>query len=105
MTTRKITYSLEEMEKEFGPLTFGDLLSSHRLCEEISQKEFAKFLGISSSSLCDLEKGRTIPSVGRARKIAKKLKMSERLFIRMALQEQLKREGLGKLKISFKKYD
>ncbi len=101
MTTRKARYSLEDMEKEFGPLTFGDLLSSHRLCEEISQKEFAKFLGISSSSLCDLEKGRTIPSVDRARKIAKKLKMSEKLFIELALQAQLNRAGLKKLKVSF----
>ena len=101
MTTRKIRYSAEDFEKEFGPLTFGDLLSSHRLCEEMSQKEFAKLLGISPSSLCDLEKGRTIPTVARARKIAKKLKMSEKVFIEMALQEQLNREGLKKLKVSF----
>ena len=100
MTTKKILYSIEEIEKEFGALTFSGLLSSHRLCEEISQKEFAKFLGISLSSLCDLEKGRTIPSVSRARKIAKKLKMNEEVFIELALQELLNREGLKKLKVS-----
>ena len=97
----KVEYGVDDLEKEIGPLTFGNLLSSYRLCEEMGQREFAKLLGISPSSLCDLEKGRTIPSVRRARKIAKKLKASEELFIEMALQEQLNREGLYNLKISF----
>ena len=100
MTTKKVLYSIEEIEKEFGALTFGGLLSSHRLCEEIGQREFAKILGISPSSLCDLEKGRTIPSVSRARKIAKKLKVSEEVCIELALQELLNREGLKKLKVT-----
>ena len=97
----KIKYGSKELEKEIGPMTFARLLVSHRLCEEMSQQKFAKLLSISASSLCDLEKGRSIPSISRARKIAKKIKMSEKLFIKIAMQDQLNREGLHNFKILF----
>src|SRR3954468_5498341 len=72
MSTRK-HYTVTDLEKEFGPLTFGNTLESYRLAEEKSQKDFAKKLGITPQSLCDLEKGRRVPSIERAAKIAKKL--------------------------------
>ncbi|MCY4644725.1 MAG: helix-turn-helix transcriptional regulator [Bacteriovoracales bacterium] len=97
----KIKYGLKELEKEVGPLTFGRLISSHRLGEEMSQKDFSKILGISPSSLCDIEKGRTIPSIRRARKMARQLKLSEHLFVKIAIQDQLDREKINWLKISF----
>ncbi|NWH03521.1 helix-turn-helix domain-containing protein [Desulfobacter latus] len=53
----------------FGPLTFGKALKAHREGEALSQSAFAKALGISPQSLCDLEKGRRTPSVKRAAKI------------------------------------
>jgi len=52
----KETYGSKDLEKEYGRLTFGQALWSHRKCEEISQKQFAISLGISSQSLCDIEK-------------------------------------------------
>ncbi len=76
----------KELEKEIGGLTFGKLLESHRKAEELSQKDFAEFLGITASSLCDLEKGRKIPSPLRAAIIAKKLKVSQSLSMEVALQ-------------------
>ena len=97
----KVKYGTKELEEDIGHLTFGRLLVSHRLCEEMGQKEFAELLGISPSSLCDLEKGRSIPSIGRAIKIAKKLGMSEKFFVKTAIQDQLNREGCGDFKISF----
>ncbi len=72
------TYGIEEMDKEFGPLTFGNALESYRKGEELSQSALAKVLGISPQSLCDLEKGRRIPSVKRAAKIAQLIGMSEK---------------------------
>ena len=77
MTIRKVKYGVKDLEKELGVLAFGQLLESHRLCDEISQKEFANFLEISPSSLCDLEKGRRLPSIARATSIARKLGVSE----------------------------
>jgi len=93
MTTEK-KYGRAELAKEYGPLTFGRALWSHRKCEEISQKDFAKMLGISPSSLCDLEKGRKLPSVNRAAKIAKILNEPEKIWIRLALQDMLREADL-----------
>nr|WP_321399399.1 helix-turn-helix transcriptional regulator [uncultured Desulfobacter sp.] len=93
MITEK-KYGRKEMEKEYGPLTFGRALWSHRKCEEISQKDFAKILGISPSSLCDLEKGRKLPSVQRAAKIASALNEPEKIWVRLALQDMLREADL-----------
>lgn len=95
----KIKYGTKELERDYGPLTFANTLESHRLCEEMSQKEFAKVLGISQASLCDLEKGRRIPTPERAAKIAKKLKEPPAHWIQLALQDQLNELGI-KLKVS-----
>lgn len=53
-------YGLKELEAEFGEVTFGRLLRSHRMGEELSQVEMAKLLKISKQSLNDLESGRTL---------------------------------------------
>lgn len=96
MTTKKKKhYGVEELNRDIGlgPLTIARLLVAHRLGEEMNQKEFAKFLGITSSSLCDMEKARKIPSPSRAAKIAKKLGVSEKRWVQMAIQDQLRKEN------------
>jgi len=95
----KIKYGVKELERKIGPLTFGKLLESHRKADELSQKEFAEMLGISQSSLCDLEKGRKIPSASRALSIAQTLGLSENLWVEVALQDQLNEQGI-ELKVS-----
>ena len=85
-------YGVKELERDFGPLTIAKLLVAHRHGEEMNQKDFAKLLGITSSSLCDMEKGRKIPSPLRAAKIAKKLGMHELSWIQISLQDQLRKE-------------
>ncbi|MDZ7667284.1 MAG: helix-turn-helix transcriptional regulator [Desulfotignum sp.] len=92
--TIKEKYGLKEIERDYGPLTFGKALWSHRKCEEMTQKEFAKLLGIAPSSLCDLEKGRKIPSPDRAAKIARKIGMSEKTWVRLAIQDMLRAADL-----------
>ncbi len=69
------------------------------MCDEFIQAVFAKRLGISAANLCDLEKGRKVPSLNRVVKIARKLGISEMLLVQVALQDLLKREKL-KLTIS-----
>lgn len=103
MSTKKLkVYGVKEMEKEFGVLTVARMLVAHRLGEEMSQKEFAKLLGITSASLCDMEKGRKIPSPTRAAKIAKKLGMYELSWIEMAIQDQLRKDKIH-CKVSLEK--
>ncbi len=93
MSTKKI--GVTELEKQYGPLTFGRLLKSHRVGEELSQVEMAKKLGLSKQSLNDLENGRKIPSIRRAVQIAKKIGLLEDLFIQLIFQDQVDKEKIN----------
>jgi putative transcriptional regulator len=88
-------YGLKELEKEFGTLTFGRLLRSHRLGEEMSQVQMAKLLKMSKQSLNDLESGRTLPSIARAAEIAKKIGLMEATLVELAIQDQIHRVKLN----------
>lgn len=88
-------YGTKDLERDYGPLTFGKALWAHRKSEEMSQKDFAAKLGISQQSLCDLEKGRRIPSAHRAAKIARKIGYPENLCVKLALQDELRKEDLN----------
>jgi transcriptional regulator with XRE-family HTH domain len=83
------------LEKRVGPLSLGKLLESIRLGEEWTMEEMAKKLAITRSALNDIEKGRKNLSVDRAAKYAKILGFSETQFVRLALQAQVDRAGLG----------
>ena len=94
MTTKSKTY-FEKLEATFGRLTFGDAIVALRQSDGISQKDFAKKLGLSTQNLCDIEKGRRIPSVSRAAKIANKCKIPEKAFIELSLRDTLAAAGLN----------
>ncbi len=83
----------EKLEKQYGSLTFGNLLTAWRQGEDLSQTAFAKKVGISVQNLNDLEKGRRIPSPTRAARIAKKLGLPEMGMIQLALRDSLVKEG------------
>ncbi|HWU43612.1 MAG TPA: helix-turn-helix transcriptional regulator [Bdellovibrio sp.] len=96
---RKKSDAVKFLEKlTGGPLTFGQLLESIRLGDEISQLRFAEKLGISKSHLCDIEKGRKPVSAFKASEYAKILGYSNEQFVRLALQDEVNRLGL-KLKV------
>jgi len=101
MSTNARRVGIEEVESEFGVLTFGRLLKSHRLGEGFSQVEMAKCMRLSKQSLNDLENERKIPSIRRAVEIGKKLGVLEELVVQLVLQDHLRREKLNyKVKIS-----
>ncbi len=81
-----------------GPLTFGGALAAIREREGLTQVGFAEKIGVSRSHLCDIEKGRKLVSPGLAAKYAKALHHPERQFVRLALQDQIRKAGL-KLKV------
>ena len=90
-TKEKKSKAVALLEKQIGgPLTLGGTLEAIRLCDEISQVEFAKTLGMSRSYLCDLEKGRKRASAEKAKEYAEVLGYSVNLFIELAIQDQLK---------------
>lgn len=84
----------EFLQKRLGPLTLPRLLVAERQCEEMSQAQFARKLGISKSHLSDIECGRKAVSPDRAARFARTLQLSEAQFVRLALQDVVDRAGL-----------
>lgn len=84
-----------------GPLTLGRAIEALRKCEELSQDECARKLGISKSHLCDVEKGRKIVSAERAARWARVLGYPQSVMIRLAMQDALDAAGL-KYKVEIK---
>lgn len=86
----KKQYGLADLEKRLGPFSMAMLLRSFRTSQEISQIDFAKKLKISKANLCDIEKGRKLVSLERAARFAKLLKDSEMLYVKTAMDDQLR---------------
>ena len=87
--------SLVALEKITGSkLTFGKLLWSIRMSDELTQTEFAEKLHISKQHLCDLEHDRKMISPKLAADYAKILGYSKEQFIRLSLQGILDRAKL-----------
>lgn len=65
-----------------------------RLADEVTLTDFARKLGISKQTLCDIEKNRTLVPPERAQRFAKKLGYSEKVFIKLAVQDLLAKSGM-----------
>ena len=94
MSTKKYQIGIKQIEDAFGKVTFGRLLKSHRLAEDMTQVQLAKHLKVSKQNLNDLETGRKLPSLNRALKIAKKLNVVDEVVAQIVIQEQLDRENI-----------
>jgi DNA-binding XRE family transcriptional regulator len=92
MRTKIVT--TKDIEKQYGPLTFANLLKAHRQGEEMTQVEMAKQLRLSKQALNDMENGRKIPSIKRVIGIAKKIGLLPELAVELVLQDLLSREKL-----------
>ncbi len=77
-----------------GPLTFGRMLESIRITDEIPQAELARRLEISRAHLCDIEKGRRHVRAERAAQFARTLGYSVNQFVAVALEDELRKVGL-----------
>ena len=96
MITKETKASLDFIESITGSkLTFANNLLAIRQGEGITQNEFAKQLGITRQYLCDIENGRRFVSPKMAAEYAEILGYSKNQFVRLCLQDQLDRDGLG----------
>lgn len=77
-----------------GPLTFGMVVRAFRTRNDMSQDELAEELGFSKAYVSDIETGRKHVSVHQARYIAVQLGESENHFLRIWMQDWLRRESL-----------
>jgi len=75
-------------------LSFASMIKNIRVCDNISQADFAKKLGISKQYLCDIEHGRKIVSARKAFEFATILRHSTKFFILLALQDELEKNNL-----------
>ena len=97
VTSRKrgTSDSMAFLEKLTGsPLTLSKLLRSIREGESLTQAEFAETLGISKQHLSHIENDRKVVSPERAARWASILGYAESQFLRLALQDELRRAGL-----------
>jgi transcriptional regulator with XRE-family HTH domain len=85
-----------ELGKALRKNDAGDVypfIRSLREADGVSQTEFAERLGISRANLCDIEKGRKPASIARAAKLAKKLKIAQKVMVQLAIQDEVQRAG------------
>ena len=94
MSTRKSSAKKFLEKLRGGPLSFGKMIESIRLADEISQVELARKMKISRAHLCDVEKGRRSISVERAAQFAEVLGYSVNQFVAVAVEDQLRRAGI-----------
>jgi len=94
MTTKKSINAKQAIRKVTGPISFAEMLYSFRAANEISQVAFAEMLSISKQDLCNIEKGRKLVSVDRAKSFAEALGMPVKTFAKYALQDQLIAAGI-----------
>jgi transcriptional regulator with XRE-family HTH domain len=101
MNTKK-TEATKFLEKlNGGPVSFGQMVESLRLCDEVSQVDLAKKLEISRSNLCAIEKGHRNVSLEMAAHFAKKMGYPVDFFVKVAIEDHLRKAGL-KISIDFK---
>jgi transcriptional regulator with XRE-family HTH domain len=86
--------ALELVDGLCGPVSFGDLLSTFRMCDEMSQAEFADVLGASELYLRDIESGHEVVGADTAAAWAATIGYPGTVFVERALQDQLDRAGL-----------
>ena len=75
--------------------SFGELIRSMRLCDDISQGELAKKLGISKQHLSAIEKWRKAVSLVRAAKFAEVLGYLVDQFVIAAFEDDLREAGIA----------
>jgi len=94
MTTKRKSSAVRLLAELGGDYNFGSMLAAIREGEGYSQSEMARRLGISRSHLCDIEKRRKAVSLARAAEFARTLGLSEKQFVRVAVQELVDETGL-----------
>lgn len=91
---KKDVDALEYFEKLKGPLSLSRAVIAFREADGISQAAFARKLGVGRSYLSNLENGRLLVSPSQAARIAKALRQPQDFFIKLALDDKLRSEGL-----------
>ncbi|MCX6105702.1 MAG: helix-turn-helix transcriptional regulator [Proteobacteria bacterium] len=91
---RKVYNALSEIARLHDQVSFGELIRSIRLCDDVSQVELAKILGISKQHLSAIENGKKAVSSARAAKFAGALGYPVDQFVIAAIEDELRSAGI-----------
>lgn len=94
--------ALNEIAALHGPVSFGELIRSFRLSDDISQTELAEKLEISKQHLSAIESGKKAVSPARAAKFAEALGYPIDQFVVAAIEDELREAGVN-LHFDFRK--
>ena len=87
--------ALEATKNIWNKMTFGGLIRSLRMSDEISQVELAKKLGVSKQFLSDVEHNRKDVGIGFAKNVSSVLGYSIEPLLELLIRQQLKRQRLN----------
>ncbi len=97
MTTKKQSDSITArvaLETAISKTTFGGLVRSMRTCDDISQAELARRLGVSRQFLNAIELGKSNVGLDFAKRVADALGYSPEPFAEILIREQLQDAGI-----------
>jgi transcriptional regulator with XRE-family HTH domain len=86
--------ALAEISALQGPVSFGELIRSLRISDEVSQTDLAENLGISKQHLSAIEKGRKAVSPAQAAKFAEAMGYPADQFVVAAIEDELREAGV-----------
>lgn len=87
--------ALEATKDIWNEMTFGGLIHSLRISDEITQVELAKKIGVSKQFLSDVEHNRKDVGISFAKKISDALGYSIEPLIELLIRDQLRRQHLN----------
>ncbi|MBA4696717.1 MAG: helix-turn-helix transcriptional regulator [Legionella sp.] len=94
--------ALEATQTLWEEMTFGGLIKSLRVCDEITQSDLAKKIGVSKQFLSDVEHDRKDIGISFAKKIADALGYPIESFLELIIKDQLRKQNLH-YKVELKK--
>ncbi|KTC94915.1 helix-turn-helix transcriptional regulator [Legionella feeleii] len=87
--------ALEATKDIWENMTFGGLVHSLRISDEITQVDLAKKIGVSKQFLSDVEHNRKDVGISFAKKIADALEYSIEPLIELLIRDQLRKQHLN----------
>lgn len=83
----------KSLESAVGPLTFGMVLKSNRLCEEWTQEQLAKKIGVTKVAISQFETGKSFPKKDTLNNIVKAFGLTIDMFLPYILQDVANQHG------------
>lgn len=95
--------ALQFLKKRRGPLTLGKTLKADRLALEMTQEEVAQKIGVTRQAIYGFESERDFPSYKTLKKIAKVFKMDMDSYVRLMVQDLMRKKGIDDYVVEIKK--